>query len=155
MTTVPLSVCYGALNLLVRVDASNFVPYACDRAVAGEYEGPESTAQSSAISGGRVAVERSYRTLGTLAPVLPFLGSPSTGALRLLYFLSFYNRPDSLVLMPLVSSQVPSFVPQKKKSTRCCRFERLSDPGFIAQNMAFYRPYKARTDISLANKRIT
>ena len=41
-TTVPLSVCYGALNLLVRVDASNFVPYACDRAVTGgECEGPE------------------------------------------------------------------------------------------------------------------
>ena len=35
MTTVPLSVCYGALNLLVRVNASNFVPYACDRAVTG------------------------------------------------------------------------------------------------------------------------
>ena len=42
VTTVPLSVCYGALNLLVRVDASNFVPYACDQAVTGgEYEGPE------------------------------------------------------------------------------------------------------------------
>ena len=42
VTTVPLSVCYGALNLLVRVDASNFVPYACDWAVTGgEYEGPE------------------------------------------------------------------------------------------------------------------
>ena len=42
VTTVPLSVCYGALNLLVRVDVSNFVAYACDRAVAGEYGGPES-----------------------------------------------------------------------------------------------------------------
>ena len=31
VTTVPLSVCYGALNPLVHVDASNFVPYACDR----------------------------------------------------------------------------------------------------------------------------
>ena len=31
VTTVPLSVCYGALNLLVRLDASNFIPYACDR----------------------------------------------------------------------------------------------------------------------------
>ena len=32
----------GALNLLVRVEASNFVPYACDRAVTGgECEGPE------------------------------------------------------------------------------------------------------------------
>ena len=102
-----------------------------------------------------MAAERSYRTSGTLAPVFPFLCSPSTGALRLLYFLSFYNCPDSLVSMPLVSSQVSSFVPQEKKSARCCRFESLSDSSFIAQNMAFYRPYKARTDISLANKRIT
>ena len=147
--------CYGALNLLVRVDASNFVPYACDQAAAGEYEGPESTVQSSAIFGSSVAAERSYHTSGTLAPVFLFLGSPSTGALRLLYFFSFYNHPDSLISMPLVSSQVPSFVPQEKKSARCCRFKSLSDSGFIAQNMAFYRPYKARTDISLANKRIT
>ena len=42
VTTVPLSVCYGALNLLVCVDASNFIPYACDGAVmGGECEGPE------------------------------------------------------------------------------------------------------------------
>ena len=42
VTTVPLSVCCGALNLSVRVDASNFVPYACDWAVTGgEYEVPE------------------------------------------------------------------------------------------------------------------
>ena len=27
VTTVPLSVCYGALNLLVLADTSNFVPY--------------------------------------------------------------------------------------------------------------------------------
>ena len=33
VTTVSLSVCYGALNLLVRVDTSNIGPYACDRAV--------------------------------------------------------------------------------------------------------------------------
>ena len=72
MTTVPLSVCYGALNLLVCVDASNFVPYACDRAVTGgEYKG---TAQASAISGGSVAAEQSYLTSGTLEPVLPILG---------------------------------------------------------------------------------
>ena len=152
MTTVPLSVCYGALNLLVRVDTSNFVSYACDRAVAGEYEGPESTTPSSAFSGGSMVAERSYSTLGTPAPVFPFLGLPSTGALRLLYFLFFYNRPDCLVLMPLVSSQVPSFV--TKRSARCCGFYSLSDSGFIAQNMAFFRPYKARTDISLGNKRI-
>ena len=42
VTTVFLSVCYGALNLLVRVDASNFVPYVCDQAVTGgECEDPE------------------------------------------------------------------------------------------------------------------
>ena len=74
VTTIPLNVCYGGLNLLVCVDASNFVPYLCDRAIAGEYEGPESTATSSAISGGSVAVERSYRTSGTLVPVVPVSG---------------------------------------------------------------------------------
>ena len=79
VTTVPLSVCYRALNLLVCVDASNFVPYACDRVVAGEYECPESTVPSSAISGGSVAAERSSHTSGTLAPAFLFLGSPSTG----------------------------------------------------------------------------
>ena len=86
VTTVPLTVCYGALNLLVRVDASNFVPYTCDRAVTGEYEGPESTVPSSVISGGGVAAERLYRTSGTLAPVFPFLGSPSTGGPMLALF---------------------------------------------------------------------
>ena len=60
--TVPLSVCYWALNLLVCVDASNFVPYACDRAVGGEYEGPESTVPSSAISGGSVPYYGDSRT---------------------------------------------------------------------------------------------
>ena len=35
VTTVPLSVCYGALNLLVLADTSNFVPYVCDRATGG------------------------------------------------------------------------------------------------------------------------
>ena len=72
VTTVPVSVCYGALNLLVRVDASNFVPYACDRAVTGgEYEGPEVPHCRPLVS---LAAERSYRTSGTLAPVFPVLG---------------------------------------------------------------------------------
>ena len=70
VTTLPLSVCYGALNLLVLADASNFVPYVCHRAIAGEYEGPESTVPSSAISGSSMAAERSYRTRRTLAPVV-------------------------------------------------------------------------------------
>ena len=34
-----LSVCYGALNILVLVDTSSFVPYVCDQAIAGEYAG--------------------------------------------------------------------------------------------------------------------
>ena len=88
----------------------------------------------------RVACQRNGRTIlwGLSHLLFPFLGSPSTGALHLLYFLSFYNHFDSLVLMPLVSSQVPSFVPQEKKSARCCRFKSLIDSGFIAQNLAFY-----------------
>ena len=107
MTTVPLSVCNGAINLLVRVDASYFVPYACDRAVAGEYEGPESTAPLSAISGGSLAAEQSYHTLGTLAPVFPFLGSPSTAALRVPIpsFLCPLYRPKFHLSFPKRRSQ--------------------------------------------------
>ena len=40
----------------------------------GEYEGPESTVPSSAISGGSVAAERSYRTSWTLTSVVPVSG---------------------------------------------------------------------------------
>ena len=74
VTTVPRSVCYGALNLLVCMDASNFIPYACEWAVTGGVRGSRSTAPSTAISGGSVAAERSYRTSETLAPVFPVLG---------------------------------------------------------------------------------
>ena len=79
----------------------------------------------------------------------------SLQGLTLAFIPSTCYCPSSRVLMPLVSSQVPYFVPQEKKSARCCCFESLSDSGFIAQNLAFYRPNKAQTDISLANKRIT
>ena len=111
--------------------------------------GPKSTSPSSAIPGGSVAAERSYRVSGALTPVFPVPGGGvcETGALCWHYVLSFYNRLDSLISRPFVSSQVPCFVPQEKKSARCCRFESLSDSGFIAPNMAFYRPYKAQTDI--------
>ena len=109
--------------------------------------GPKSTVLSSAILGGSVAAERLYRALGTLTPGFPVPGGVcETGALCWLYVLSFYN-PNSLISRPFVSSQIPCFVPQEKKSARCCRFESLSDSGFIAPNMAFYRPYKAQTDI--------
>ena len=95
-----------------------------------------------------MAAERSYRALGTPTPGFPVPGGGLRDlALCWLYVLSFYNRPNSLISRPFVSSQIPCFVPQEKKSARCCRFESLSDSGFIAQNMAFYRPYKAQTDI--------
>ena len=74
-------------------------------------------------------------------------GDLREGALCWLYVLSFYNRPNSLISRPFVSSQIPCFVPQEKKSARYCRFESLNNSGFIAPNMAFYRPYKAQTDI--------
>ena len=74
VTTVPLSVCCGALNLLVRKDASNFVPYACDRAVTGGVRGSRKYRTVVRYSGGSVAGEQSYRTSGTLAPVFPVLG---------------------------------------------------------------------------------
>ena len=113
MTTVPLSVCYGALNLLVRVDASNFVPYACDRAVTGgECEGPEVPYRCPLFP--VVAWQQNGRT------VLQGLSHLyKAGAICLLYVLSFYNRPDSLISTPLVLSQVPCFVPQEKKSASC------------------------------------
>ena len=155
VTTVPLTVCYGALNHWVLMDTSNFVPYVFDRAIAGEHKGRESTVPSSAISGGSVAAERSYRTRRTLAPVVPVWVHITLGPNVCFIFPSFYNRPDSLVHMPLCIVPSSIFRPPREKSARCCRFESLSDSGFIAQNMAFNRPNKARTDISLANKRIT
>ena len=63
------------------------------------------------------------------------------------YVLSFYNRPNSLLSRPVCLVPNPMFRPQEKKSARCCHFESLSDSGFIAPNLAFYRPYKAQTDI--------
>ena len=113
--------------------------------------GPKSTVPSSAIHVGSVAAERLCRALGTLTPGFPVPGGgggsarpgPYAGSMSFL----FYNRPNSLISRPFVSSQIPCFVPQEKKSARCCRFESLSDSGFIAPNMAFYRPHKAQTDI--------
>ena len=94
-----------------------------------------------------MAAEQLYRASGALTPVFPVPGGGGgvceTGALCWLYVLSFYNRPDSLISRPFVSSQVPCFVPQEKTSARFSRFESLSDSGFIAPNMAFYRPCKA------------
>ena len=63
--------------------------------------------------------------------------------------------PIPWFLCPLYRPKFHPFVPQEKKSARCCRLESLRDPGFIAHNLAFYRPQKAQTDISLVNKCIT
>ena len=93
--------CYGALNLLVHVDASNFLPYACDRGVVEEYESLESTVPLSAISGGSVAEERSYRTSGTLAPVFPFLGSPYACSISFLF-----------IIVPIPSLACPLYRPK-------------------------------------------
>ena len=63
------------------------------------------------------------------------------------YVLSFYNCPDSLLSRHVCLVPNPMFRPQEKKSAKCCRFESLSDSGFIAPNLAFYRPNKAQLDI--------
>ena len=114
--------------------------------------GPKSTVPSSAILVGSVAAERSYRGLGTLAPEFPILGGGGGGSTRQgpyacsMSFL-FIIVPIPFLVGPFISSRIPCFRPQEKKSARCCRFESLRDSGFIAPNLAFYRPYKAQTDI--------
>ena len=44
--------------------------------------GPKSTVPSSAILGGSVAAERSYRVLGTLTPGVPVPGGGGGGGLQ-------------------------------------------------------------------------
>ena len=112
--------------------------------------GPKSTVPSSAILVGSVAAERSYRALGTPAPEFPILGGggstrpgPYAGSMSFLFIIV----PIPFLVGPFVSSRIPCFRLQEKKSARCCRFESLSDSGFIAPNLAFYRPYKGQTDI--------
>ena len=152
MTTVPLSVCYGALNLLVLADTSNFVPYVCDRAIPGSMR-----ARKAPYRHPLFPVVAWQRKGCTVLGGLSHLSFPVWVRLTLgpnTCFISFNSIivPIPWFLCPLF---VPSFVSQEKKSARCCSFESLSDSGFIAQNLAFYRPNKTRTDILLANKRIT
>ena len=105
--------------------------------------GPKSTVLSSAILVGSMAAERSYHALGTLTPGFPVPGGgggsarpgPYAGPMSFLFIIV----PVPFLVGPFVSSRIPCFVPQEKKSARCCRFESLSDSGFIAPNMAFYR----------------
>ena len=64
----------GALNLLVCVDTSNFVPCGQPVGHVRAVRGPKSTVPSSAILVGSVAAERLYRALGTLTPGFPVPG---------------------------------------------------------------------------------
>ena len=108
--------------------------------------GPKSTLPPSAILVGSVAAEQSYRVLGTLTPGFPVPGGgsarpgPYAGSMSFLFIIV----PIPSLVGPLSRSKSHVSFP---KSARCCRFESLSDSGFIVPNMAFYRPYKAQTDI--------
>ena len=44
------------------------------------------------------------------------------------------------IIIPYWLVQSPIFVPQMKKSARCCRFKSHNDSEFINRNSAFYRP---------------
>ena len=113
--------------------------------------GPKSTVPSSAILVGSLAAERLYRALGTLAPEFPILGGgggstrpgPYAGFMSFLFIIV----PIPFLVGPFVSSRIPCFRPKEKKSARCCRFESLSDSGFIAPKLVFHRPYKGQTDM--------
>ena len=149
MTTVSLSVCYGGAKPLGPCGHSNFVPCGSPVGHTRGVRGPKSTVPSSAILIGSMAAKQSYRALGTLTPEFPVLGGgftrpgPYAGSMSFLFII--IQIP--FLVGPFVSARIPCFVPQEKKSARCCRFESLSDSGFIAPNLAFYRPYKAQTDI--------
>ena len=95
----------GSKGLLVLADTSNFVPHVCDRAIAVEYEGPESIAPPSTISGGSVAVERSYRTWRTLAPVVPVWVLLTLGPNTC--FISFHS-----IIVPIPSFLCPLYRPK-------------------------------------------
>ena len=116
-----------------------------------------STVPSSAILVGSVAAEWSYRAFGAPVPNFSILGGGGGGGgecslldlgpMLVPMSFPFYNRPNSLLSRPVCIVPNPMFRPQEEKSARCCRFESLSDSGFIAPNLAFYRPYKAQLDI--------
>ena len=148
MTTVPLSVCYGALNLLVRVDASNFVPYACDRPVTkGECEGSEVPYHRPLFP--VVAWQQNGRTVLQGLSHLCFLFSGGSGRLGpyagSMSFL-FLFIPIPLIARPLYRPKFHISFP-KRRSQRGVVVSRAKRLWLYAPNMAFYRPYKARTDI--------
>ena len=142
----------GALNLSVRGYGPLTSFPVSDRSVTrGEYEGPK--AQYRRLLFSLVAWQQNGRTVRSGHPYLISLslgGECSLldlGPMLVPMSFPFYDRPNSLLSRPVCIVLNPMFRPQEKKSARCCRFESLSDSGFIAPNLAFYRPYKAQLDI--------
>ena len=116
--------------------------------------GPKSTVPSSANLVGSVAAERSYRAFGAPVPSYSMLGGEcSLSVLGLMLVPMFFSFllivPISLLSGPFVSSRIPCFVP-KRRSQRGVVVSRASGfiaSGFIAPNLAFYRPHKAQLDM--------
>ena len=138
----------GALNLSVRGYGPLTSFPVSDRSVMqGEYEGPKAPYRRLLFS--LVAWQQNGRTVHSrhLYLISLSLGGKCSllalGPMLVPMSFPFYNRPNSLLSRPVCIVPNPMFRPQEKKSARCCRFESLSDSGFIA----FYRPYKAQLDI--------
>ena len=142
----------GALNLSVRGYGPLTSFPVSDRLVTrGEYKGPKAPYRRLLFS--LVAWQQNDRTVRSGHPYLISLslgGECSLldlGPMLVPMFFPFYDRPNSLLSRPVCIVPNPMSRPQEKKSVRCCRFESLNDSGFIAPNLAFYRPYKAQLDI--------
>ena len=100
------------------------------------------------LSSGSVAWQRSGRTVQAGSHtqyVRP--GSAHHWGLMPALFPCSLSCPSSPILVPLYLIPSSIFCPHEKKSARCCRFESLSDSGFIAQFLAFCRSNKTLTDI--------
>ena len=139
----------GALNLLVRVDTLTSFPVGDRLVTPGECEGPKAPYRRPLFS--LVAWQQNGRTVRQGLSHLSFLflggGVCETGALCWFYVLSFYNRPNSLFSRPFCLVPNPMFRSPREEVSEVSLFESLRDSGFIAPNLAFYRPYKAQTDI--------
>ena len=142
----------GALNLSVRGYGPLTSFPVSDRSVTrGEYKSPKAPYRRLLFS--LVAWQQNGRTVrsGHSYLISLSLGGECSlldlGPMLVPMSFPFYNRPNSLLSRPVYIVPNPMFRPQEKKSARCCRFESLSDSGFIATNLAFYRPYKAQLHI--------
>ena len=136
----------GALNLSVRGYGPLTLFPVSDRSVTrGEYKGPKAPYRRLLFS--LVAWQQNGRTVRSGHPYLISLSLGggecsllALGPMLVPMSFPFYNRPNSLLSRPVCIVSNPMFRPQEKKSARCCRFESLSDSGFIAPNMAFLGP---------------